>query len=110
MKIVVTGTDTDVGKTIFSAALAGALGACYWKPVQAGGLDRTDSDVARALSGLPATSILPESYRLETPCSPHRAAELQEMTIACAKRMLETTLREPLMSSGAGTLPSTERS
>ena len=63
MKLVVTGTDTGVGKTVFSAALAGALGAHYWKPVQAGLQDSTDSETVRSLGGLPPDRLLPECYR-----------------------------------------------
>jgi dethiobiotin synthetase len=73
--IVVTGTDTDVGKTIFAAALVGALDGYYWKPVQAGLDGETDSELVRRLSGLPAGRILPEVYRLTTAASPHLAAE-----------------------------------
>ena len=57
---IVTGTDTGIGKTVFSAALAGALGGYYWKPVQAGLEGETDSDAVRRLSGLPPERILPE--------------------------------------------------
>lgn len=79
--IVVTGTDTDVGKTVFAAALAGALCAYYWKPVQAGLDPAADSATVAALSGLPADHILPEAYRLATPCSPDRAAEIDGVAI-----------------------------
>jgi len=74
-RIVVTGTDTGIGKTVFSAALVGALDGYYWKPVQSGLEDETDSDTVRRLSGLAAERILPEAYRLKTPVSPHLAAE-----------------------------------
>ena len=70
---IVTGTDTGIGKTVFSAALAGALCGYYWKPVQAGLEGETDSDVVRRLSGLPPERILPETYRLKLPASPRRA-------------------------------------
>ena len=73
--IIVTGTDTDVGKTIFAAALVGALDGYYWKPVQAGLDGETDAELVRRLSGLPAERILPEVYRLTTAASPHLAAE-----------------------------------
>jgi dethiobiotin synthetase len=69
-RIVVTGTDTGIGKTVFSAALAGALGAHYWKPVQSGLEDGADRDHVARLGGLPADRVLPEAYRLTTPCSP----------------------------------------
>ena len=78
--IVVTGTDTDVGKTVFAAALAGAMGAFYWKPIQAGLEDGSDAATVAAL-GVAADHILAEAYRLTTPCSPHRAAELDKITI-----------------------------
>lgn len=79
--IVVTATDTDVGKTIFSAGLTRTLDGCYWKPVQAGVADGTDSDTVRALSGLPEDRILPEAYRLHTPASPHQAAAIDNVVI-----------------------------
>ncbi len=82
--IVVTGTDTGVGKTVFAAGLAAALGARYWKPVQAGLEDGSDSATAMRL-GVRPDDILPESYRLTTPCSPHRAAELDDVRIDPAR-------------------------
>ncbi|WEK44396.1 MAG: dethiobiotin synthase [Candidatus Sphingomonas colombiensis] len=87
-RIVVTGTDTDVGKTVFTAALVGALGAHFWKPVQAGVDPGTDAERVAALSGVPAAHILPEAYRLITPCSPHRAAEIEGVTIDPARLAL----------------------
>jgi len=76
--IVVTGTDTGIGKTVAAAALAWRLGAAYWKPVQAGLDEETDSETVARLAGV---EILPEAYRLVTPCSPHRAAEIDGVTI-----------------------------
>ncbi|MCV0382289.1 MAG: dethiobiotin synthase [Erythrobacter sp.] len=78
--IAITGTDTDIGKTVFAAGLAAALGAHYWKPVQAGLDDGSDSARVADL-GVPAGMILPEAYRLTTPCSPHRAAEIDGVVI-----------------------------
>jgi dethiobiotin synthetase len=102
--IVVTGTDTEIGKTVFAAALAGALGAHYWKPVQAGvdeGPDGgTDAGRVARLSGLPADRILPEAYRLATPCSPHLAAEIDGVTID-PDRLTPPAL-SPLVIEGAG--------
>ena len=60
---VVTGTDTGIGKTVFAAGLAGALGACYWKPIQAGVDPEGDKETVAALSGLPADY----SLYLDTP-------------------------------------------
>ena len=98
--IVVTGTDTDIGKTVFAAGLTRALGARYWKPVQAGLEDGSDSERVASL-GVPRASILPEAYRLTTPCSPHRAAELDGVTIDPARLGLPDG-DGPLVVEGAG--------
>lgn len=98
--IVVTGTDTGIGKTVFAAALAGALDADYWKPVQAGLDEDTDSERVAALSGLNADHIIPEAYRLKTPCSPHRAAEIDGVVIDVER--LVPPMRERLVIEGAG--------
>ncbi|HEY2011328.1 MAG TPA: dethiobiotin synthase [Rhizomicrobium sp.] len=71
MRFVVTGTDTNIGKTVFSAGLCGFLGLRYWKPVQSGLDGATDSDVVAEFSGV---EIVPEAYRLKLPASPHQAA------------------------------------
>jgi dethiobiotin synthetase len=99
-RIVVTGTDTDVGKTVFAAALAGALGASYWKPVQAGLEEGGDAATVARLSGLAPDRILPEAYRLATPCSPDRAAEIDGVTID-SERLVPPT-DGPLVIEGAG--------
>lgn len=77
-RFVVTGTDTGIGKTIFSAALAQATGAPYWKPIQSGLEDETDSEVIARLARVP---IIAEAYRLATPASPHLAAEIDDVNI-----------------------------
>ena len=77
--IIVTGTDTGIGKTVFAAGLTAALGATYWKPVQSG-LDSEFSDSETALR-LGVKHALPEAYRLTAPLSPHRAAELERVEI-----------------------------
>ena len=73
--IVVTGTDTDVGKSVFAAGLVALLDGYYWKPVQAGLNGETDADIVQRLSGLAPDRVLPEVYRLTTAASPHLAAE-----------------------------------
>lgn len=105
--IVVSGTDTDVGKTVFAAALAAALDATYWKPVQAGladddGRGATDAARVRAL-GVPPDRILPEAWRLATPCSPHRAAEIDGVVID-PDRLAMPAVAGPLVIEGAGGL------
>ncbi len=100
--IIVTGTDTEIGKTVFAAALAGALGAHYWKPVQAGlEEDGGDADRVARLSGLPRENVLAEAYRLTTPCSPHRAAEIDGVEIDPARLALPH-VDGPLVVEGAG--------
>ncbi len=98
--IVVTGTDTDVGKTVFATALAAAIGARYWKPIQAGLDDGSDAKTVAAL-GMAPEQILPESYRLTIPCSPHRAAELDGVTID-PDRLVPPRKAGPLVVEGAG--------
>jgi dethiobiotin synthetase len=100
VKVVVTGTDTDVGKTVFAAALAGATGAFYWKPFQAGLTPPIDSNVVADLSGLPRPRIFSEAYRLQTPASIHRAAELDGVDIDCLA--LEPPGARRLIIEGAG--------
>ena len=99
--IVVTGTDTDIGKTVFAAGLAAMLGARYWKPIQAGLADGSDADTVAHL-GVPRTRILPEIYRLHTPCSPHFAAEIDGVAIDPARLALPATGATPLVVEGAG--------
>ena len=78
-RFVVTGTDTGIGKTIFSAALAGATATPYWKPIQSGLEEETDSQAVARLARVP---VFPEAYRLVTPASPHLAAEIDGVSIA----------------------------
>lgn len=100
-RYVVTGTDTGVGKTLVCAALSGHLRAHYWKPVQAGLDDATDRDVVAELSGLPAGYLLPETYRLNTPCSPHEAARIDGIEIDTA-RLAPPAVSGALVIEGAG--------
>ena len=90
--IVVAGTDTDVGKTVFAAALVAALDGYYWKPVQAGLDGETDAEIVQRLSGLPAARVLPEVYRLTTAASPHLAAERDgvEIDVEAPRQVADT--------------------
>lgn len=99
--IVVTATGTDIGKTVFAAALTAALDGCYWKPVQAGLDDGSDLERVGRLSGLSADRLLPEAYRLTTPCSPHRAAEIDGVTID-VDALEPPRCDRPLVIEGAG--------
>jgi dethiobiotin synthetase len=102
-RIIVTGTDTGIGKTVFAASLAGSLDGVYWKPVQAGVEEETDRATVLRLSGLSPERILPEAYRLRTPASPHLAAERDGIVIDPQALVLPNTDR-PLVVEGAGGL------
>lgn len=100
-RFLVTGTDTDIGKTVFAAGLAGALGAYYWKPVQAGVDPEGDKETVARLGGIPKTHILPEAYRLRTPASPHLAARIDGVEV-CLDKLTLPQVDGPLVVEGAG--------
>ncbi|PBB24564.1 ATP-dependent dethiobiotin synthetase BioD [Mesorhizobium sp. WSM4307] len=102
-RIVITGTDTGIGKTVFAAGLAGLLDGFYWKPVQSGLDGETDSEVVARLTGLPLERVLPEAYRLKSPLSPHRSAEIDGVAIKAAD-LTFPVLPTPLVIEGAGGL------
>jgi len=103
MRIVVSGTDTGIGKTVFAAALAGALQARYWKPVQAGLDEETDSQAVARLAGV---ETLPEAYRLKLPASPHQAAAEEGVAIDTEALVPPAILKDkgPVLIEGAGGL------
>ena len=102
-RFVVTGTDTGIGKTVFSAALTAALDGYYWKPVQSGLDAETDSEAVARLVDLPQSRILPEVYKLSAPLSPHQSAALDGRAISAAALTVPATDR-PLVIEGAGGL------
>jgi dethiobiotin synthetase len=103
LRLVVTGTDTGIGKTVFAAGLTAALGASYWKPVQAGLDDETDSETVARLARLSPERLIPEAWRLNAPASPHLAAEIDGVEID--PDALEPPATDgPLVIEGAGGL------
>jgi dethiobiotin synthase len=78
----VTGTDTDVGKTIVSSLLVTAFRSSYWKPVQSGTLTSTDTDYVRRLTDLTQVHFIPEVYRLTLPLSPHLSSRIDQVEIS----------------------------
>jgi dethiobiotin synthetase len=80
-RLVIVGTDTDVGKTVVSALVVQGLGATYWKPVQSGLEEGGDSGRVQRLLNLPPERVLPEAYRFEAPVSPHWAAEREGVQV-----------------------------
>lgn len=99
--LVVAGTDTGIGKTVIAAGLAAVLDAHYWKPIQAGTEEGTDSETAHAL-GVAREKILAEAYRLSLAESPHRAARAEGVSIEPA--LLALPRDRPLIIEGAGGL------
>ncbi|MET4278444.1 MULTISPECIES: dethiobiotin synthase [unclassified Bradyrhizobium] len=103
-RIVVTGTDTGIGKTVFSAGLAHLLGANYWKPIQAGLKEETDSQLVARLGGVSADRIIPERYRLRTSASPYHSAEIDAIRIDPDSLVLPDAGERPLVIEGVGGL------
>ena len=101
MKIFITGISTDVGKTISAAIVVEALEADYWKPVQAGDLDHSDSHKIKAKISNKKTHIFENSYQFNTPASPHLAAEIDGIKIDL-KQMVEPVTSNHLVIEGAG--------
>jgi dethiobiotin synthetase len=102
-RFVVSGTDTDIGKTVFAAGLTGLLEGVYWKPVQAGLDGETDTDTVRRLTGLGDSHFLKEAWRLKLPASPHLAAEREGIDIDSSSLRIPELAR-PLIIEGAGGL------
>jgi dethiobiotin synthetase len=95
--ILITGTDTGIGKTVFAAGLCALLGASYWKPIQSGLEEETDSQMVARLADIP------EAYRLNAPLSPHRSAELDGVEID-PNSLTIPRVDGPLIIEGAGGL------
>lgn len=100
--LVVAGTDTNVGKTVFSAGLTGALGAAYWKPVQSGLEGETDAQCVQRLAVLPPDRIVPSVYELAMPASPHIAARHDGVDIRRRHLDLPQVAERPLVVETAG--------
>ncbi len=103
-KYFITGIGTDVGKSVVSAVLVEKLKADYWKPVQSGDLDNTDTMKVKALVANPYTKYYPETYRLTQPLSPHHSARLDGIIIDPEKFALPDSQNNTLIIEGAGGL------
>lgn len=99
--IFITGIGTGVGKTIASAVLVEKLQADYWKPIQSGDLDCSDTDTVRKLVTNQISQFHPEAYRLNHPFSPHKSAHLDGIRISMDKIVLPQT-DNTLIIEGAG--------
>ncbi|RYZ97311.1 MAG: dethiobiotin synthase [Sphingobacteriaceae bacterium] len=101
--IFITGIGTGIGKTVTSAILVEKLKADYWKPVQAGELDNSDTIKVQELVSNDISKFHPESYCLTQPYSPHKAAALDEVNIEL-KYILQPQTSNQLLIEGAGGL------
>src|SRR5258708_4117654 len=99
---VIAGIGTDIGKTFISAILAEALQADYWKPVQAGNLEKTDTDIVRELISNNRTFFHDSKYLLSRPMSPHAAAEIDNIEIDLNKLNLPNTSKILLIELPGG--------
>ncbi len=100
-QLFITGTDTSVGKTMVSAILMAGLEGKYWKPIQSGLEEMTDTECVRQMTGLPAAHFLQETYRLTQPLSPHASAEHDSVRIDLEAFELPLTAQH-LIVEGAG--------
>lgn len=101
MKLFITGIGTDVGKTIASSIIVEALESDYWKPIQAGDLDNSDTNKVEKYVSNSTTKFHKNAYALQTPASPHFAAEIDGITIDTNK-IIEPTTSNHLVIEGAG--------
>jgi dethiobiotin synthetase len=101
MKLFITGISTDVGKTIASAIIVEALQADYWKPIQAGDLNHSDTHKVQSLVSNSQSHFHSNSYALQTPASPHLAAAIDGLTIAM-NHIQEPKTNNHLVVEGAG--------
>lgn len=100
--LFVTGTDTNVGKTVLSALLVSALDAVYWKPIQTGAAEGTDRNTVIQLAAIPEAQGLKETYCFDPSVSPHLAAEASGVRIDIARIQRPNGLSKPLIAEGAG--------
>ena len=101
--LFISGIGTEIGKTVVSAVLVENLQADYWKPIQSGELDNSDSMLVERLISNKKTIIHPEAYRLTQPFSPHKSAALDGIHIDLDKIILPKTENQ-LIIEGAGGL------
>jgi len=100
--LFVTGTDTNVGKTLLSALLVAALDAIYWKPIQTGATEGTDRQTVIKLAEIPEAQTISESYCFGPPVSPHLAAEASSVKIDLARIRVPAKVDKPVIAEGAG--------
>lgn len=103
MKLFITGIGTEVGKTVVSAILTQAIEADYWKPIQAGDLEMSDTKKVQLLTSTKKTKFHQEAFSLTHPMSPHAAAQRDQVEISLDKIEVPETDNH-LIIEGAGGL------
>lgn len=88
---IIAGIGTEIGKTFIASILTESLEADYWKPVQSGSLDFTDTNAVQSLVSNRETIFHPEAYRLNEPLSPHAAAAIDGVEIQLSNFELPIT-------------------
>jgi len=99
----ITGISTEVGKTVVAAIVTEAIGADYWKPIQAGELDTSDTHKVKAWVSNSKTVFHPSAFELNTPMSPHAAADIDGVVIS-NKKIKRPKTKNNLVVEGAGGL------
>ncbi len=109
--IIVVGTDTNVGKTVLSALLMSAMQAySYWKPIQSGLLEETDTEIVARYSSCDTSRIIPEAYRLSQPLSPHLSSRIDGVVIEMDKLQLPSQQSLIVETAGGVLVPINDRS
>lgn len=100
--LFITGIGTEVGKTVCSAILTKYFNADYWKPIQSGDLDFSDSIKIQDWVGENVV-IHSETYQLQLAASPHQSAAAEGISINVNNFQLPET-QNNLIVEGAGGL------
>ncbi|RRA98729.1 dethiobiotin synthase [Larkinella rosea] len=103
-KLIIAGIGTEIGKTVVSSIVVEALQADYWKPVQSGALEDSDTETVRRLISNPVTRFHPETYRLREPLSPHAAAAIDGIEISLNAFQLPKTANALVVELAGGLL------
>lgn len=101
-KYIITGTDTGIGKTLVSALLMRNLDAAYWKPIQSGLEEETDTEFVKRVSECGSDRIIPEKFRLNQPLSPHLSAAIDGVEINPTDIKIPEYKPSTLIIEGAG--------
>ncbi|MGA0560439.1 dethiobiotin synthase [Larkinella sp. VNQ87] len=102
LQLIIAGIGTEIGKTVVSSIVVEALQADYWKPVQSGALEDSDTETVRRLISNPVSRFHPEAYRLREPLSPHAAAAIDGVEISLDAIQLPQTTNSLVVELAGG--------